>query len=98
MHICVCVRVCVLFRAAPAACGGSQARGPIGATAAGLHQSHSNARSDPCLRRAPQLTAPSDPYPVSEARDRTRKLMVPSEIRFYSATLGTPHCCFLMLF
>ena len=33
------------FRAALRACGGSQARGPIGATATGLHHSHSNARS-----------------------------------------------------
>ena len=29
--------------------GGSQARGPIGAVAAGLRQSHSNAGSEPCL-------------------------------------------------
>ena len=34
-----------LFRAAPAAYGGSQARGQIRATAAGLRHSHSNARS-----------------------------------------------------
>ena len=34
-----------LFRASPAAYGNSQARGQIGATAAGLHHSHSNARS-----------------------------------------------------
>ena len=37
------------FRAAPVACGGSQAKGPIGAVAAGLHQSHSNTRSEPHL-------------------------------------------------
>ena len=37
------------FRAAPAAFGGSQARGRIGATAAGLHHSHSNVRSEPHL-------------------------------------------------
>ena len=36
-------------RAAPAAHGGSQARGLMGAVATGLHQSHSNARSEPCL-------------------------------------------------
>ena len=35
----------VFFRAIPAAYGGSQARGPIGAVASGLHRSHSNARS-----------------------------------------------------
>ena len=34
-----------LFRAAPAAYGGSQARGLVGAVAAGLHHSHSNAGS-----------------------------------------------------
>ena len=33
------------FRAAPMADGGSQARSQIGAVAAGLHHSHSNARS-----------------------------------------------------
>ena len=38
-----------LFRASPTAHGGSQARGLIGATAAGLHQSHSKARSEPRL-------------------------------------------------
>ena len=38
-----------LFRAAPTAYGGSQARSLIGAIAAGLHHSHSNARSEPHL-------------------------------------------------
>ena len=37
------------FRAAPVVYGGSQARGPIGAVATGLRQSHSNARSKPHL-------------------------------------------------
>ena len=36
----------LLFRATPAAYGGSQARGRIGATAASLHNSHSNASSE----------------------------------------------------
>ena len=36
-------------RATPAAYGDSQARGLIGAVATGLHQSHSNARSEPLL-------------------------------------------------
>ena len=49
------------FRAAPAAHGGSQARGPIGAAASGLHHSHSNSGSEPCLRPTPQLTATPDP-------------------------------------
>jgi len=50
-----------LFRALPMVYGGSQTRGLIGATAAGLHQSHSNARSNPHLWPTPQLTATPDP-------------------------------------
>ena len=38
-----------LLGAAGVACGSSQARGQIGVTAAGLHHSHSNTRSEPCL-------------------------------------------------
>ena len=38
-----------------------KARGPIGATAAGLYHSHSNAGSEPCLGPTPQLTAMPDP-------------------------------------
>ena len=49
------------FRAAPSAYGGSQARGLIGATAAGLYHSHSNTGSEPCLRPTPQLMATPDP-------------------------------------
>ena len=45
------------FLTAPMAYGGSQARGRTRATAAGLCHSHSNARSEPCLRPTPQLTA-----------------------------------------
>ena len=56
----VCFIFC-LFRAAPAAYGSSQARGWIRATAAGLHHSNSNARSEPHLWRTPQLTAVPDP-------------------------------------
>ena len=47
--------------AAPAAYGGSQTRGLIGAVAAGLRQSHSNAGSEPHLRPTPQLMATPDP-------------------------------------
>ena len=38
-----------LFKAAPTAYGDSQARGRIGATAAGLHHRHSDAGSEPRL-------------------------------------------------
>ena len=46
-----------LFRAAPKARGSSQARGQIGAIAAGPHRSHSNTLSELRLRPTPQLTA-----------------------------------------
>ena len=47
-------------RAAPVAYGGSQGRGLIRAVATGLHQSHSNAGSEPRLQPTPQLTATPD--------------------------------------
>ena len=39
----------VFSMAAPVAYGDSKAKGLIVATASGLHHSHSNARSEPCL-------------------------------------------------
>ena len=45
--------------AAPAAYGGSQARGQVGAIAAGLL--HRNMGSEPRLQPTPQLTATPDP-------------------------------------
>ena len=47
-------------RDAPVAYGGSQARGLIGAIAAGLRHSHSNSGSEPPLQPTPQLTAMPD--------------------------------------
>ena len=57
-------------KAAPEAYGGSQARGLIRAVAAGLHHSHSNAGSKPCLRPTAQLmaTATSDPQPTKQGQ------------------------------
>ena len=60
----VCLFV-YLFRAPLAAYGDSQARGPIGAIAAGLHHSPSNSGSKLQPHRSsellPQLTAAPDP-------------------------------------
>ena len=50
------------FRAAPAAYGGSQARGWIRAIAAGLHHSCSSTGSELCLCPIPQLMAMLDPW------------------------------------
>jgi len=56
----VVVAVVAISWAAPAAYGGSQARGRIRAVATGLRQSHSNAGSEPRLQPTPQLTATPD--------------------------------------
>ena len=50
-----------LFRAAPMAYEGSQARGQIGAVASALCHSHSNTGSKLHLQHTPQLTAMLDP-------------------------------------
>ena len=47
--LCVCVCLFAFTWTAPSVYGGSQARGLIGAVAAGLRQSHSNAGSEQCL-------------------------------------------------
>ena len=49
------------FRAASEAHGGFHTRGQIGAVAAGLRHSHSNARSELRLQPTPQFTAMPDP-------------------------------------
>ena len=49
--------------------GDSQARGGIGAIAAGLYHSHSKAGSELCLEPTPQLTATPILNPLIEARD-----------------------------
>ena len=54
--------------AAPTAYGGSQARGPIGAVATSLCQSHSNAGSEPRLQPTPQLTATPDRQPTEQGQ------------------------------
>ena len=78
------------FRACPMAYGGSQARGQIGASAAGLHHSHSKAGSEPSLQPTSQLRQHRIPDPLSEARDGTCILMDPSQVHFCCATAGTP--------
>ena len=71
------------FRATPTTYGGSQARGLIRATSASLHHSHSNAGSElHHLRAIPQPRQRWILNPLSETKDRTHNLMVPSRIRF----------------
>ena len=79
-----------LFRPAPSAYGGSHARGLIGAIAAGLRHSHSNARSEPHLNLHHSSRQCRILNPLGEARDWTCYLTVPSWIRFCCSTMGTP--------
>ena len=57
-----------LFRAILMAHGGSQARGQIGAVAAGLHHSHSNTRFKLCLWPTLQLMAMLDLQPTEQGQ------------------------------
>ena len=59
-YIYIYIWLFAISRATPTACGSSQARGGIGAVAAGLRQSHSNAGSKHCLKSTQQLTVTSD--------------------------------------
>jgi len=77
--------------------GGSQARDRIGAVTAGLHHSHSNARSELHLGPTPQLTAMQILNPLSKVRDWTCNLRVPSQICFCCAQTGTANYCFWSL-
>ena len=80
---CVLISSCFLFRASPAPYGGSQARGPTGAAAAGLHHSHSNG---PQLDQSCVCHLHHSSWqhwilnPLSEARDRTHILMCTSQV------------------
>ena len=69
-----------LFRAAYTAYGGSQARGPIGAVAAGLYQSHSNTGSGCDCNLYHSSWQRQILNPLSEARDQTRVLMDSSQV------------------
>ena len=70
LPFCSQLAICLFFfsflRAAPTACGGSQASGQIGATVAGPHHSHSHSHSgsEPRSWPTPQLRATLAPQPT----------------------------------
>ena len=88
-YLFVCLFV-AFFRAAPAAYGGSKAKGQIRATAADLHHSHSNIRSEPLCDLHHSSWQCRILNPLSEAGDRTCMVMDPGQIGFCRATVGTP--------
>ena len=68
------------FRAAPTAYGGSQARGPFRAVAAGLHHSHSHVGSWPHLQLHHSSPQRQILNPLSEAGVQTHILMDTSQV------------------
>ena len=78
-----------LFRAAPTAHGGSQARGWIRAVATGLHHSHCNMGSEPYLRPTPQLMAGSSTHWARPGIEPTSSWMLVRLINCW-AMIGTP--------
>ena len=82
------------FRATFAAYGNSQARGLIGATAAGLHDSHCNARFCNLHHSSGKRWILN---PLSEARDQTCILMDISQACYCSATTASERKPFLTI-
>ena len=92
-----CFVLFCLFRATPAAYGGSQARDRIRTVATGLCHSHSNIRSEWHLRRTSQLMATPDPQPLKKTRDQTCVLMDTSQIRYHWGMTET-HILYAVIF
>ena len=81
----------LLFRATPAAYGGSQASHQIGAIATGVRHSHSNTESKPRLQPTPYSSQQRQIFnSLSKDRYQTCILMDASQIRFRWAMMGTP--------
>ena len=74
------VVVFAFSRATPTAYGDSQARGPIGAEATGLFQSHSNTNQSRVCNLHHSSWQRQMVNPLSKPRDQTHNLMVPSRI------------------
>ena len=70
--------------------GDSQARGQIGAVAAGLRHRQSNTKSELVCDLHHSSQQHQILNPLSKARDQTCNLIVPSRICFHCATMGTP--------
>ena len=86
----------VFSGAAPIAYGSSQARGPVEAAAASLHHSHSrsHARSEPCLRPTPQLTARAG----TKSRKTSWWAIASQQERFDEGTIKLVKLFFFFLF
>ena len=79
-----------LFRAIPEACGGSQARGRIGAAAARHNQSHDNVGPKHVCNLYHSSWQHWILNPLSKARNQTHILIDTSRVHYHWATMGTP--------
>ena len=86
----LCLWYPFFLRAAGMAYGSSHDRGQIKATAAGLHHSYSNAKSELHLRPAPQLMAMPDPLHTEQGHYWVCIIIDNSWINFHCTTKGTP--------
>ena len=77
----------LLFWAAPTVHGGSQVRSLIGATAAGLTPQPQQCRIP---ATSATYTHSSQQRQIFNPLSKAHNLMVPSQIRFHCATMGTP--------
>ena len=78
------------LRAISVASGGSRARGPIRATAASLHHSHSNMGSKLCLWPTPQLKACGALIHWARPGIEPKSSWILVKFLTYWATMGTP--------
>ena len=93
--LCVC-----LFRDAPAAYGGSQARGQIRVNSGWpTPQPQQRRINSSCVWDLHHSSGQHQILnPLSEVRDRTCVVMVSSRIRFHCAMTGTPHKLLFLIF
>ena len=97
LHLCIYKKAFLffsLFFSTPAAYGSSQARDAVGAAAASLHHSHSNAGSKPHLQFTPQLMATPDPQPTLRGWRLDLHLQDSCWVCYRWATAGTPKIFF----
>ena len=96
------VRTCffcfvLFFKAGLAAYGSFQARGPVRAAVASLHDSHSNVGTEPRLWPTPQLTAMPDPWPAERGQGSNWHPHGYWSGLLPRTTTGTPVCtCFII--
>ena len=84
----------LLFRASSVVYGSCQARGWIAATPAGLHHSHSNGSSEPCLTYTTAHGNAGSPTHWARPGIKPASSWILVQFIFCCAAIGTPFCFF----